>query len=66
MSIIEIKNYSDLKKGFTWEDALRKKTKLDDAYEVENPNSEFLPAEIIEDTQRDFGYKVIVRTKEEN
>lgn len=56
------KNWGDEKIGFTYEEALRKKKAVDEAYGVEMPNSKWSPA-VIENEQSREGYRVFIESK---
>lgn len=63
MFVEEYSNHWDNEHGYTMEEALLKKAKVDDAHDVSNPNSRWEPAEIVPDQSRHDGYKVIIKTK---
>lgn len=49
--------------GFTMEEAIRKKEKVDEAHRVYTAASQWKPAEIIPDPSKKNGYKVVICTK---
>ena len=63
MFIEEYSKNWDTKHGYTMEEAIWKKGKVDDAHDVSNPNSLWKPAEIVLDQSRQDGYKVIIKAK---
>ena len=64
MRVLQFKNSLDARHGLSWEDAVMRKAKLDESFDVCNPDSEYLPAEIIEDPQKESGYMVILSKKD--
>ena len=48
--------------GFTMEEAVKKKTAVDEAHGVNKVNAKWNPAEIVEDSQKG-GYLVVIETK---
>lgn len=51
--------------GYTQEEAEVKKAKVDDAYGVNKPGAKWHPAEIVSDSDKKTGFKVIIRQIEE-
>ena len=56
------KHWDDVN-GYTMREAMEKKAKVDEAHGVGTPNSKWNPAEIVPDTSRKDGFKVVIRTK---
>lgn len=48
--------------GFTMDEALTKKRKVDEAHEAGLPGSRWKAAEIVIDPDKRVGYKIIIRT----
>ena len=44
-------------------EAMEKKAKVDEAHGVGTPESRWNPAEIVPDTSKKDGFKVVIRTK---
>lgn len=59
----EFRKHWDDDKGFTMEEAMMKKAAVDDAHGVGTPTSKWNPAEIVPDTGRKSGFKVVISTK---
>lgn len=53
----------DKNNGFTMKEALLKKQSVDEAHKVGSANSKWNPAEIVPDTSRKSGYKVVISAK---
>lgn len=49
--------------GFTMQEAQDKKAKVDESHKVGTPESKWLPAEIVPDTSKKEGFKVVMKTK---
>lgn len=64
MYMSEFTKHWDNKNGFTYEEALVKKAAVDEAHGVGiNPNSCWNPSQIVLDSLKNDGYKVIITPK---
>ena len=63
MCISEFTKHWDRIHGFTREEAVEKKAKVDDAHGVWKPDAKWEPSQIVEDFERKDGYKVAIRKK---
>ncbi len=57
------KHWGDRDEGYTLEEAMQKKAKVDEAHGVGTPESKWNPAEILPDTTRKKGFFVRISTK---
>lgn len=63
MSTSEFTKPWDNVNGYTMREAMEKKAKVDEAHGVGTPESRWNPAEIVPDTSKKDGFKVVIRTK---
>ena len=59
----EFTKHWDTTNGFTMQEALSKKAKVDEAHNIGSPASKWNPAEIVRDDQKASGYKVVISCK---
>lgn len=59
------KHYGNPDEGYTYEEALVKRAKVNDAYGVGTPNSQWNGAEIEQDPVKKTGFRVTITKKEE-
>ena len=65
MYVSKFSKHWDPKKGFSMEEAIEKKSAVDDTHGVGTSNAKWNPAEIVPDTGKpNGGYIVIIRAKE--
>ena len=58
------KHYGDPRFGYTMQEALDKRRKVDEAHNTGSPNSKWEKAKIVPDPSRKEGYMVVISTKE--
>lgn len=63
MYISEFTKDWDKTHGFTKQEALEKKAKVNEAHGVGSPNSKWNPAEIVPDANKQDGFKVVIQAK---
>lgn len=59
----EFRKMYDEVNGYTLEEAISKKRKIDEAHEVGSSRSQWKPAEIVPDPYRKSGFMVVIETK---
>lgn len=59
------KHYGNPDEGYTYQEALVKRSKVNDAYGVGSPNSKWNGADIELDPNKKTGYRVVIKRKEE-
>ncbi len=58
----EFTKHWDKINGFSMAEAIEKKAAVDDAHGVGTPSSKWAPAEIVPDTSKRTGFKVVIST----